>query len=63
MESSEEINIRDKCALCKTLDCCPEHCCNVNYFATTLQCLIINVFSGINANAMTVNIAEGINTN
>lgn len=29
MEASEYVDIRDKCALCKSLDCCPEHCCNV----------------------------------
>eukprot|EP00347_Sterkiella_histriomuscorum_P023793 403333368 len=29
MESSaQELNIRDMCALCKSLPCCPEHCCD-----------------------------------
>lgn len=29
MESGKDINIRDLCELCKSLPCCPEHCCDV----------------------------------
>ena len=28
----ESKSIKDVCALCKTLECCPEHCCNVSLF-------------------------------
>ena len=43
VEDIEE-DIRSRCALCKTMECCPEHCCNVNYIKF-LRAIVIMDFS------------------
>lgn len=58
MESQADMimsNIRDLCALCKTMECCPEHCCNVLY---TIILIMWNDNSGILVDVQIVNIAE-----
>jgi hypothetical protein len=52
------VNIKDLCVLCKTLDCCPEHCCDVSNNDVENCC-----GSGITASAQTVGAVctEGMN--
>lgn len=40
MESREEIDIKSRCALCKSMPCCPEHCCNVFILFTSYNTIV-----------------------
>lgn len=55
MESREDLDIKERCALCKSMPCCPEHCCNVYPYFSELICV-----SGTIVNVQIVSIAYQI---